>query len=248
MMFTSGTCEPTLLHLGILDQATAIALSHAIITELFVRERRGIGQEVHVSLFGTALWLQHPNLMLAGVLNIDPCVESSRVEHSPLRNSFRCKDGQWIIGTHHPEEKYWQSICRLTGFADLLDDKRYTDDAGRPIPSAELLDKLDQVFKTKTRDEWIEIFLAQGLMFCPVKHVKEIKNDIQAKANDYVVPFDHPTLGPITIPGYPVHFSENRAGTRGPAPAVGEHTKDILKELGFSDQDITGFQSDGIIR
>jgi crotonobetainyl-CoA:carnitine CoA-transferase CaiB-like acyl-CoA transferase len=248
LMFVTGTGEPVLFHLGVLDQSTAIALSHAIITALFVRERRGIGQEIHVSLLGTALWLQHPNLMLASVLGVDPCVKSAREQHSPLRNAFQCMDGQWIIGTHHPEEKYWKTFCGLTGLIDLLEDPRYTDGAGRPIPGAQLLERCDRVFAAKTRDEWIEIFLAQGLMFCPVKHISEVKDDIQANANQYVAPFDHPSLGNITIPGYPIHFSACRAGTRGPAPGLGEHTDEILQDLGFFGQDIAAFKKDGVIR
>jgi CoA:oxalate CoA-transferase len=248
LMFASGTDEPVLLHLGVLDQATAITISHAIMTALFVRERNGIGQEIHASLFGTALWLQHPNMMLANVLGVDPCVRSERHEHSPLRNRFRCKDGQWIIGTHHPEEKYWNAFCRLTGLTELLDDDRFTDKIGRPIPGAEVLERCDKIFITKTRDEWIDIFLAQGLMFCPIKHIDEIQTDPQAIANQYVVTFDHPMLGNINIPGYPMHFSECKAGTRGPAPAIGEHTDEVLNGLGYTSAEIDDLKKEGVIR
>ena len=106
-MFVTGSPEPKMLHLGLLDQATAIALSHAILTALYVRERRGIGQEVHVSLFSTALWIQYANLMLSSLLSTDPSVPTTRSNHSPLRNAFCCRDGGWILGTHHPEERYW---------------------------------------------------------------------------------------------------------------------------------------------
>lgn len=248
LMYTTGTSEPVLSHLAILDQCTAIAVSHAIITALFVRDRRGISQEVHVSLFGTALWMQYINFMAVSMLNIDPCVPESRAEHSPLRTSFLCKDGQWIIGTHHPEEKYWAAFCRLTGCSNLIKDKRFTDDGGRPIPSIELMERFDRAFVTKTRDEWMEIFVAEGLMFCPVKHIKEIATDIQALANNYVVPFEHPMLGKINIPGYPVHFSECRAGTRSSAPAVvGEHTSEIMQRLGYSAEKIAAFKAEGVI-
>ncbi len=248
LMFTTGSPEPLLLHLGVLDQATAIALSHAVITALFVRERRGIGQEVHVSLFSAALWLQHPNLMLSGVLGIDPSrVQSGRAEHSPLRNRFLCKDGRWIIGTHHPEEKYWADFCRLTGQEALLQDRRFTDEMGRPIPGADLLERFDRVFATRTRDEWIAVFLEQGLMFAPVKHISEIEKDPQAWANGYVEPFEHPSLGRITIPGYPVRFSECRAGTRIPAPTVGQHTDEILRAHGYSGKEIEALKSEGVI-
>jgi len=105
MMFVSGTDKPLLMHIGILDQATSMTLSHAIMTALFVRERRGVGQEIHVSLFGTAIWLMHPTLMIGNLLSVEPVVHHDRNAHSPLRNFFRCSDGEWIIGAHHPEEK-----------------------------------------------------------------------------------------------------------------------------------------------
>jgi crotonobetainyl-CoA:carnitine CoA-transferase CaiB-like acyl-CoA transferase len=230
MMFVTGNDEPTLIHLGILDQATAIALSHAIITALFVRERRGIGQEVHVSLYGTALWLQHPNLMISNALGIDPCVPSVRKAHSPLRNRFRCKDGKWILGTHHPEEKYWAAFCKATGQQHLLEDPHFTTAAGKPAHFAELIALFDKVFATRERDAWMEIFQRHNLMFSSVQRIDEVQRDPQATLNGYVVPFDYKGFGTIPIPGYPAHFSHCRAGTRGPAPTIGEHTQAVLEE------------------
>jgi len=248
LAFVTGTDEPVLMHLGVLDQATAITASHAIMSALLVRERRGVGQEVHVSLYSTALWLQHPNLVLNSVLGVDPCLRSARTDHSPLRNRFRCKDGGWIMGTHHPEEKYWAAFCRLTGMEDLLDDPRFTDDTGGPIPGAALLEKCDAVMATRNRDEWIEIFLKGGLMFCPIRHVSEVKDDPQALANHYMKPFSHPRLGEITLPGYPVSFSECRAETQTPAPEMGEHTDEVLSELGYTADAVEKMKRNGVVR
>ena len=78
LMYTTGGELPAMLHIGLLDQATAISLSHAILAALLARERQGISQEVHVSLYSSSLWLQHINLMLANTLKIDPCVPSDR--------------------------------------------------------------------------------------------------------------------------------------------------------------------------
>jgi len=248
LMFTTGTSEPVLIHLGVLDQATAIAASHAILTALFVRERRGVGQEIHVSLYSTALWLQHPNLMLATAISVDPCVPPVRNLHSPLRNRFCCKDGKWIIGTHHPEEKYWATFCEAVGQKSILSNDKYTDKDSRPIPGTELIDLFDSVFSRKTRDAWMDIFQDKGLMFSPVLNIQEVENDPQALVNNYVVPFDHPILGKINIPGYPVHFSESSVGTRLPAPAIGEHTDEILKDIGYSSDDIKTMKADKIVQ
>ncbi len=248
LMFATGTAEPVLLHLGVLDQSTAIAASHAILTALLVKERRGVGQEIHVSLYSTALWLQHPNMMLASALSINPCFSSVRSHHSPLRNRFHCKDGNWIIGTHHPEEKYWKTFCKATGKEVLLSDERYTDKEGRPVTSPELIEIFDAVFMQKTRDEWMEIFQPLGLMFCSILNIQEVASDPQAIVNGYVVPYKHPSMGNIKIPGYPVHFSESSAGTRSSAPSIGEHTDEILQGIGYSSEEIEDLKKEGIVK
>jgi len=181
MMFVTGTSEPAMIHLGILDQATAITVSHAILTALLFRERKGIGQEVHVSLYSTALWMQYINLLLASVLSINPCITADRTRHSPLRNRFRCRDGKWILSTHHPEEKYWATFCKATGQNGLLDDQRYTNDSGGPVNFIELNRIFDEVFATRSRDEWMDIFQPHGLMFCSVQQIQEVPNDPQAR-------------------------------------------------------------------
>ncbi len=248
LMFVTGDQEPRLIHLGVLDQTTAIAASQAIITALFVRERTGIGQEVHVSLYGTGLWMGYANFMLASGLSVNPTVSGDRFQHSPLRNCFVCRDGKWIIGTHHPEDKYWQNFCEATGQETLLDDPRFANDETRSANCADLVAIFDKVFATRTRDDWMEIFRPRGLMFSPVQHIREVEHDEQALANGYVVPFDHPTLGRFNIPGYPVHFSAAQAGTRRPAPGLGEHTDEVLSELCYSAQEIEDMRTEEVIK
>ena len=248
MMFVTGSSEPAMIHLGILDQATAITVSHAILTALLFRERKGIGQEVHVSLYSTALWMQYINLLLTSVLSINPCITGDRAQHSPLRNRFRCRDGKWILGTHHPEEKYWATFCKATGQSGLLDNQRYTNESGGPANFVELNKIFDEVFAARSRDEWMDIFQTHGLMFCSVQQIREVPDDPQALENGYLVPFTHPDQGAITIPGYPVQFSKCQAGTRSAAPKLGEHTDLILQNLGYSGHEIEKLKKGGIIQ
>jgi crotonobetainyl-CoA:carnitine CoA-transferase CaiB-like acyl-CoA transferase len=248
MMFVTGTSEPAMIHLGILDQATAVTVSHAILTALLFRERKGIGQEVHVSLYSTALWMQYINLLLASVLSINPCITADRTRHSPLRNRFRCRDGKWILSTHHPEEKYWATFCKATGQSGLLDDQRYTNDSGGPVNFTELNRIFDEVFATRSRDEWMDLFQPHGLMFCSVQQIREVPDDPQALENGYLMPFTHPDQGAITIPGYPVQFSNCRAGTRSAAPKLGEHTDLVLQNLGYSEHEIVKLKKDKVIK
>lgn len=248
MMFVTGGQRPAMMNIGLLDQTASITLSHAVLTALFVRERKGIGQEVQVSLYGTALWMQYINLLITNVLGIDPCVPAERAQHSPLRNMFQCQDGQWILGTHHPEEEYWPVFCDATEQSGLLDDPRFTDERGGPTNYGGLIEIFDRVFATKPRDEWMKIFQKRKLMFSSVQDIREVQADTQALENGYVVPFDHPLLGPITIPGYPVHFGTLEAKTRSAAPRLGEHTEQILCEMGYTDAAIDALRQEGIIR
>lgn len=142
MMFATGSETPALIHLAVLDQATSIALSHAVLTALFMRERRGVGQEVHVSLYGTALWLLYVSLILSGCLSVNE-IPGERSTYSPLRNYYRCKDGKWIIGTHHPEEKYWPLLGQATGLTSILRDPRFSDSASCDHHRPEMIRLLD---------------------------------------------------------------------------------------------------------
>ncbi len=249
MMFMTGSSEP--LHIppqvALLDQATTISASHAILTALLVRERQGIGQEIHTSLYSTGMWLMHFNLMAANLLSMPP-IAWDRYEHTPLGNYSRCKDGKWIMGIHHPEGKYWPAFCEATGQTALLKDPRFSDDEQRLENCAELVTIFDKVFVTKARDEWVEILQAKGLMFVKVQEAKEVQGDPQALINHYIVDFEDPRLGKVKVPGYPIHFSANRAGIQSFAPAIGEHTDLIMRQAGYTDQEIKTLREEGVIK
>ncbi len=248
MMFLTDADGPAPIQMAILDQATAITNSHAIMTALYIRERDGIGQEVHNSLYSTALWLTHANLLLSNLNRSAKDFAWVRTKNSPLRNNFICKDGKWIVGTHHPEAKYWRIFCEATDQNSLVDDQRFVDDESRSENSEELVAIFDEVFKQKTQTEWSDIFLKAGLMFSPVQQINDVPEDPQAIANDYVVDFDHPEFGSIKVPGYPIEFSTFSAGIRSAAPKLGEHTDQVLREMDFSEEEISELKENGIIQ
>jgi crotonobetainyl-CoA:carnitine CoA-transferase CaiB-like acyl-CoA transferase len=247
LMFATGAEEPKLMHIGLLDQTTAIAASHAIITALFARERSGMGQEVHVSLYSVGQWMNGVALMINSLLGIDPIVPEERTIHTPLRNKYICKDEKWIICTHHPEEKYWTPFCEAIDRKDWLSDPRFADVDSRRTHQTELIEALDGIFKTKTSEEWMTIFVNKGLMFCPVQRVTEVQNDPQALSNRYMVDFQDPKFGEVRIAGYPIHFSANSAGTHSLAPSLGQHTREVMQELRYSEMEIDLLKKEGII-
>jgi len=249
MMFMSGSSEPIHVppQVALLDETTAISTSHAILTALFARERQGTGQEIDISLYGTGLWLMHLSLMVAHAIGIPPA-PWNRLEHTPLGNYSRCKDGKWIMGIHHPEERYWPAFCEATGQTALLKDPRFANDELRLENCAELVTLFDKVFASKTRDEWVEILQTKGLMFVKVQDITEIQDDPQALINRYIVDFEDPRFGKVKVPGYPIHFSANRAGLRSLAPALGEHTDLIMQQAGYTEQEIKKLREEGVIQ
>ena len=85
-------------------------------------------------------------------------------------------------------------------------------------------------------------------MFAPVQDLDEVLVDPQALENGYVVDFEHPTLGKVKLPGFPIHFSANTAGTHGAAPRLGQDTDQVLKELGCGTEEIRALRSDNIAK
>ena len=248
MVFLTGPDEPVLLQSVVLDQMTAIAASHAMITALFVRERHGMGQEVHVSLYSSALWLMHSNLLSTSILKGNSPLPWDRLRNSPLRNCMKCGDGNWIMGTNHPEQKFWPDFCSITGQQDLQNDPLFATPEARSENAVELMKIFDAVFMSRTRDEWLTMLQDKGLMFAPVQTLEEVLVDPQATVNNYVVDFDHPSLGRVRLPGYPVHFSANSAGPHAAAPEKGEHTQLVLSEMGYSESEILSLERENVIK
>jgi crotonobetainyl-CoA:carnitine CoA-transferase CaiB-like acyl-CoA transferase len=151
------------------------------------------------------------------------------------------------MGTHHPEEKYWPVFCEITGQSALLSDPRFKDNDDRIANCPELVEIFDKVFESRTQEEWMNIFQESSLMFSPVYRNHDVLTDEQALVNNYLVDFKHPLLGDIKIPGYPIHFSENSAGIQSSAPTLGEHTDQVLGNMGFTDEEIQKFREDEVI-
>ena len=248
-MYSMGEADmpPLVCQFGIIDQATAIMASHQIITALYVRERFGMGQEVHISILGTAISLLYFNVLMDQMGGFQP-PRHSRSTELPMRNYYKCSDDKWLMMTLTPQERHWGPLCRALDHPELENDSRFDTSDKRLDNAEQLVGIFDKVFITKPLKEWLRIFGEYDLFCCAVNSLKDLKNDPQVTENHYLVDFEHPTLGVIKIPGYPGHFSESLAGTISAAPALGEHTEDVLREMGgYSNGEIAQLKEEGII-
>jgi crotonobetainyl-CoA:carnitine CoA-transferase CaiB-like acyl-CoA transferase len=233
MVFLAGHDEPTVLQTFIVDQLASITLSQAIQTALFVRERHGYGQALHVSLYSAAIWLLYCNITATSVMGYNGHASWDRFANPPLRNTYKCGDGKWMMCTNNPEHKYWDRFCTVTGLTEEMQDPRFATATARKENARELVMFLDLAMLAKSREEWLALLNGAGLLFCPVQTIDEVLKDPQALANNYIIDVDHAVMGKVRLPGYPVQFSANDTCV-GPAPERGEHTDTVLAELGYS--------------
>ena len=249
MTFSVGEPQtpPLPSQFGIVDQATSIMASHEVITALLMRERFGIGQEVHVSILSSALYLLYVNVMmtLAGGFEVP---RHQRSTEYPLRNYYKCADDRCFILTATNFERYWPRLCQAIGHPELEKDARFHRDEKMHDNSEQLVAIFDRIFVTRPREEWLNTFVKYDLPVAPVHSLSELADDPQIVQNDYIVDFDHPRLGKIKIPGYPIHFSKSWAKTRSAAPELGEHTEAVLTEIGgYSRKEIVRLKDEGVI-
>ncbi|MDP6782991.1 MAG: CoA transferase, partial [Dehalococcoidia bacterium] len=148
-------------------------------------------------------------------------------------NHYRCSDGRWLCFAMTQSETYWHDFCRAVGIVELEHDPRFQGPEERREHGEELVSILDRIFETRTRAEWTKILdETADFAYAPVNSTADLMTDTQAIANKYITEFDHPALGPIKVVGSPVVFSGAEVGPRLPAPELGEHTEEVLLEIG----------------
>jgi crotonobetainyl-CoA:carnitine CoA-transferase CaiB-like acyl-CoA transferase len=249
LMYSMGEVDmpPLVCQFGIVDQATAIMTSHQILTALYMRERDGIGQKVEVSILGSATFLLYFNILIAYMAGFEVPRHKRSTEH-PMRNYYQCGDKRWLMMTLTPPERHWGPLCQAIGHPELENDPRFDTDDKRLESSEQLVAIFDEAFATRPRDEWLHIFAEKDLFCCAVNSITELQDDPQVTENGYIVDFEHPTMGTIKIPGYPVHFSESWAQTTTAAPDLGEHTEEVLIELGdYSKKEVAQLREEGVV-
>lgn len=221
------------------DQITGIMLAYAIMVALFYRERMGIGQEIDVSMLGTMIWVQTNNIAYT-LLAQKPRERQLRTKpRNPLVNHYCCKGGRWILLAHFQPDRYWPALCRVLGLEELIEDPRFSNLKAREQNSTELVSILDNAFATRTREEWLNIFSTEDLVYSSIKDYWEVVNDPQVLENDYIIEFDHPSLGKLKEIGIPVKLSKTPGSIREPAPQLGQHTEEVLVDiLGYSWEEI----------
>lgn len=239
--------HPLQVPLGLGDNVTGLALAYGIMAALFMRERTGKGQAVDVSLFRTGVFAISLDIAGALVTGQDrKQLDRQDVANATL-NSYQTKDGRWLrLGLAQPD-LYWAKLCRAVGREDLEHDPRFASFEPRVANHVDLFHILEEVFLSRTLKEWATPLTEAGIPWAPVQTLPEVTADPQARANDFFIGYDHPTHGRIEGVANPVTLSDTPEVVSMSSPEFGQHTEEILLEIGYSWEDIERFKEQGVI-
>jgi formyl-CoA transferase len=166
---------------------------------------------------------------------------------NPLVNSYRTSDSRWIYLVCLQPDPYWLELCTVLERPDLAADERYADMASRAANAAVLIKELDTAFTSRTFTEWRERFAGFTGVWAPALTPAEVHDHVQVGANGYLPEVTCDDGSTYRLPAPPAQFGGQAASPRGPAPELGQHTEEILLELGRDWNDISALRDAGAL-
>ena len=229
------------------DHPSGMALYAAVMTALYQRQQTGEGSKVSTSLLANGAWANSVMLQaqLAGAQFREP---------RPRHDSYN------FISLHYPTKderlmklcivnfkKNWKPFCKAIGRSDFPDDERYATPEARAENMSSLIHEITEVFKTQDVGYWDRALKEADIPHAVVPTYKEAVDDEQKKANDIIIPLDHPSEGKMRTVNSPFQVSSAEKIKPGAAPKLGEHTVEVLEQIGYSEEAIRKMFDDCVI-
>jgi len=228
------------------DNITALGTVAGIMGALYHREKTGKGQEISQSLYQTGVWVLAFEIQCA-LFDVFLARDVRQSAANPLCNPYRTKDGKWFELFLLQADLYWPSLCRAIGKPELEKAPEFKDMVAREKNCRALIQILEDIFASRTWEQWKRLFKEHGVIAGKIQSPREVVNDPQAHENRFFPEVEHPIAGKIRVVGSPVKFSETPAQVRSAAPEVGQHTEEILLEVGYTWEDIVRLKEVGAI-
>jgi CoA:oxalate CoA-transferase len=217
-----------------------------ILAALMHREKTGRGQH-HDGAMVDGLFAVLENAIVRHTISgdIPGPLGSAHPSITPFQG-FKTKDS-WII-TPIGNDHLWATFCKEIEREDLIDDPRFETNPLRNQNKGELIPILSVELEKRTTREWVDIFDVAGLPYAPINNMKEICEDPHIKHRNMLVEIDQPGVGRMKISGSPIYLSETPGEVYAPAPLLGQHSEEVLREvLKYSNEEINQLKEEGVI-
>ena len=237
---------PWRVGIPIADLSAGLLAAQGVLVALLERERSGEGQWVHTSLLEAMISMLdfQATRWLIGK-EIPPQAGNNHPTSIPT-GTFKTKDGYLNIaaGGQH----MWKRVCGALNAPELLNDPRFATPGKRSRNRDELTIHLEEKLGAHTTVEWVEILNAAGVPSGPILTIDQVFANEQVRHLGLATPVEHPQLGPIHLLGVPTTLTRTPAAVRTAAPEKGEHTEEVLREIGLNAGDIQRLRTDGVIQ
>jgi crotonobetainyl-CoA:carnitine CoA-transferase CaiB-like acyl-CoA transferase len=228
--------EPVKCGIPISDLSAGLFCAVAILSAVVARERTGRGQRIDTSLFEAALALSvWESAELWGTGHVPQPLGSAHRLTAPYQ-ALRTRDGHITVGAN--TQRLWRRLCDAIGRPELAADGRFATNDARMANRAELASELEAALAARSTDEWVAVLGEAGVPCGPIHDYRQVFEDPHTQARGMQVRVTHPVEGETSALGIPVKLSETPGSVRRPAPLPGEHTAEVLREAGFSDEEI----------
>ena len=221
--------EPTRVGASVGDIIAGLFTTIGLMMALHHREATGEGQKVDVAMLDCQVAVLENAISRYFVSGTVPKPLGNRHPSITPFESFTASDGHVIVGAGN--DRLWEKLCNMLGHADLIADERFNTNSNRTKNAKALKVILDESFKAKTIQTWLSELEAAGIPCAPINTIDKIVNDPQIKAREMIVEVEHPVAGPLHMPGVPIKMSATPGSVDAPAPLLGQHTAEILREI-----------------